>query len=105
MVFAPPPCDRLHGLAFEGEPGLALRRMRGQRVLEATEGLALLQRLPERPGEVVIAALIDEVLHDAEGIRRLDGIDAQPTLIVAWILGSLVIGWIHLEMLIASHRN
>ena len=70
MVFAPPPCDRLHGLAFEGEPGLSLRRVRGQRVLEATEGLALSQRLPERPGEAVIAALIDEVLHDAEGLGR-----------------------------------
>ena len=54
---------------LEGEPGLALRRVRGQRVLEATEGLALLQRLPELPGEAVIAALIDEVLHDAEGLR------------------------------------
>lgn len=68
MVFAPPPCDRLHGLPLEGEPGLALRRVRGQRVLEATKWLALPQRLPERPGEVVIAALIDEVLHDAKGL-------------------------------------
>jgi hypothetical protein len=68
MLFAPPPCDRLHSLPLEGEPGLALRRVHGQHVLEATEGLALLQRLPERSGEAVVAALIDEVLHDAEGL-------------------------------------
>jgi hypothetical protein len=58
MVFAPPPRDHLHRLSLEGEPGLALRGVRGQHVLEATAGLALLQRLPERPGEAVIAALI-----------------------------------------------
>ena len=68
MLFAPPLCDRLHGLPLEGEPSLALRRVRSQRVLEATKGLALLQRLPERPGESLIATLIDEVLHDAEGL-------------------------------------
>lgn len=68
MVFAPPPCDRLHGLPLEGEPGLTLRQVRGQLVLGATEGLVLLQRLPECPGEAVIASLIDEVLHDAEGL-------------------------------------
>lgn len=65
MVFAPPPCDRLHGRAFEGEPGLALRRVRGRRVLEAAKGLALLQRLPERPGEMArrIGDLARQVLH------------------------------------------
>jgi len=52
-----------------------LRRVRGQQVLEATKGLALLQRLPERPGESLIAALIDKVLHDPEGLGRLDGFD------------------------------
>ena len=92
MVFAPPPCDRLHGLAFEGEPGLSLRRVRGQRVLEATEGLALSQRLPERPGEAVIAALIDEVLHDAEGLGRLDGFDEQPAVVIAGLLVGFVVG-------------
>ena len=92
MVFAPPPCDRLHGLAFEGKPGLALRRVRGQRVLEATEGLALLQRLPERPGEAVIAAPIDKVLHDPEGLGRLDGFDEWPTIVIPWIRAGFVVG-------------
>ena len=68
MLFAPPPCDRFQRLPLEGEPGISLCRVRGQHVLEATKGLALLQRLPERPGEAVITALIDEVLHDAEGL-------------------------------------
>lgn len=67
MVSTPPPRDRLHGLAFEGEPGLAFGRVHGQRVFELTEGLALSQRLPERPAKLGIAALIDEVLHHAEG--------------------------------------
>jgi hypothetical protein len=69
-----------------------LRRVLGQRVLEATEGLALSQRLPERPGEAVIAALIDEVLHDAEGLRRLDGFDEQPAVAIAGILVGFVVG-------------
>ncbi len=67
MVFAPSPRDHLLGLLLEAEPGFALRRVRGQLVLEATERLALVQRLPERPAKPVIAAWIDEVLHHAEG--------------------------------------
>lgn len=90
MVLAPPPCDHLHGLAFEGEPGFALRRVRGQHLLEATEGLALLQRLPQRPGQAVIATLIGEVLHDAEGLGRLDGFDEQPAVVIARILVGFV---------------
>lgn len=74
------------------EPGLALRRVRGQHVLEATEGLALLQRLPKRLGEAVIAALIDDVLHDAEGLGRPDGFDEQPAVVVAGILVGLFAG-------------
>lgn len=91
MVYAPPPCDRLHRLAFEGEPSLAMGRVRGQHVLEATEGLALLQRMPERPAKPVIAALIDEVLHHAEGLGRLDGFDEQPAVVIAGILVGFVV--------------
>ncbi|WP_419964666.1 hypothetical protein [Pelomonas cellulosilytica] len=53
MVLAPPLRDRLHGLAFEGEPDLALRLVRSQHVPESTEGLVLLHRLPELPGQAV----------------------------------------------------
>jgi hypothetical protein len=45
-----------------------LRRVRGQRVLEATKRLARLTRFPERPGKAIIATLIDEVLYDAQGL-------------------------------------
>lgn len=90
VVFAPSSRDGLHRLALEDEPGLALFWLVCQRVLEAAEGLALLQRLPEDPGEPGIAALIDEVLHGAEGVRRLDRRDAQPSLVVARILGDFV---------------
>ena len=92
MRFAPPLRDRLHRLPLEGEPGIAWRRVRGQHVLEATKGLALLQRLPERPGEPVVAALIDEVLHAAEGLGRLDGFDEQPAVVIAGILVGFVVG-------------
>lgn len=47
MVFAPSPGDHLHRLPLKGEACLTLRRVRGQRVLEVAEGLALLQCLPE----------------------------------------------------------
>lgn len=45
-----------------------------------------MQRLPERPCEPVIAALIDKIPHDAEGLGRLDGFDEQPTVVIPWIL-------------------
>jgi hypothetical protein len=42
----------LHRLALEGEPGLALFWVVGRRILEATEGLALLQGLRQGPAQV-----------------------------------------------------
>lgn len=92
MPFAPPSRDRLHRPSLEGEPGLSLRRVRCQRVLETTEGLALLQRLTEIAGEPVVATLINKVLHDAEALGRLDGFDEQPAVVVARILVGFVAG-------------
>jgi len=58
MVFAPSPGDHLHRMPLKGEPCFTLRRVRGQRVLEAAEGLALLQCLPECTGQAGVAALL-----------------------------------------------
>ena len=69
MVFAPSPGDHLHRMPLKGEPCFTLRRVRGERVLEAAEGLALLQCLPECTGQAGVAALLGEVLHDLEGLR------------------------------------
>jgi hypothetical protein len=89
-VFAPSSRDCLHRLALEGEPGLALFWVVGRRILEATEGLALLQGLRQGPAQVQVVALVGEVLQDAEGVRRLDRLDEQPALVVARILGGFV---------------
>ena len=85
MVFAPLSRDHLHRLTLEGEPGFALSGVRGQHILEATEGFALPQGLPERTRQPRVAALIGEVLHDAKGLRRLDGLDAQPAIVIAGV--------------------
>jgi hypothetical protein len=68
-VFAPSPGDHRHRMPLKGEPCFTLRRVRGQRVLEAAEGLALLQCLPESTGQAGVAALLGEALHDLEGLR------------------------------------
>lgn len=77
-------------MAIEGEPCFTLHRVRGQRVLEAAEVLALLQCLPECTGQAGVVALLGAVLHDLQGLRRLDRFDAQPSIAVTEIFCDFV---------------